>query len=651
MKMKNCIISIAVLLISISISAQEEFAFAAPKGIFVYLGKNIPNGKKISSILLSRKDEKGNFKKLAEVKCAATEQEFMSEAKDAAKYFPDFSFAPDSSLKSVWLRASKYGTLDSAGYWAMHPAVRMALGILYYDLDAKENTKYSYKFDNYTSTEVSYPFHPKYDDVSLSEYQYDKNGLYIRFKSVGRNPSKAFKLYKYNDDKKPEEVSGIRNQYKIKDTTFYIINDTKVTAAKQYQYSWIGVDVYGNTSYGSLPFIIDLRDFSTVYFKRIKAKKADAMLAINLNWNISDVTNVKSIHIFKSDNYDKGFKEIGVMEAADTSFTDESIIPDKIYYYYLQIADKTNTLTKNSAKFFDFGFDKSTPITPILKNAVGIANGIKLELAVPDNFIAGYRVFRSENGSDDYTVIADMVKLNPDSNTATYYDTGATMNGRTFYNYKIQSENTSHAVSELSNKLQARPEMSAKVIAPTNLSVYFQDSVINLFWNDIRKDDEMVAGYRLYKREKGAAKFTSIFSEDSVYEGNRFIDAIYSAGKTYEYAVESVDLFGYASDSRASAQVSIDKYLPAAPAISSAINLPDGILIEWSKPNISNLKGYKLYRYQRGQNPVAIAQPNADAENYLDKTAKPGELYFYTLTSLNSEGTESTESEEAGVRH
>lgn len=643
--------AILFTLCSLGVSAQQEFAFAGPQGIFVYLGKKIPNGVKATSISIQRKDDKGDFKKIADVKCAATESEFISKAKDAAKYFSDYSFPADSSLKKVWARATKYGTLDSATYWAMHPAVRMALGVLYYDTDAKEKTKYTYRVNDLTSTEVQYPVYPKYDEVSMDEYQYHNNGLYIRFKSIGENTPHAFKVYKYNDASKAEEVTGIHNKYKVRDTTYYVIVDKNITAGKQYQYSWVGVDMHGNTSYGSLPFIINLRDFSTIYFQRTNAKREENRLGIKLTWSISDVSNVASIHIFRSDNFDKNFTEISAVRAVDTSFTDESIIPDKIYYYYLQIKDKTGTQTKNSAKFFDYGFDTRKPITPIINDAAGLPNGVKLQVAIPDNYIAGYRVYRSENGSDEYTVIADLVKLHPDSNTATYYDTGATMSGRIFYNYKIESENTSHMVSDKSNKVQARPEKSAEVASPTNLLAYYQDSAIHLFWNDLRKDDELVAGYRIYKKESSANIFNLILPKDSIYEGNRFIDYAYVPDKTYEYAIESVDLFGYPSKTRAAAQVEIPAERIVPPVISGGINLPDGILIEWNKPNVANLKGYKLYRYQRGKEAVVIAQPDAGSSSYLDKTAKAGELYFYMLSSVGTNNAESATSEEVGVRH
>ncbi|MDW8419797.1 MAG: hypothetical protein RML37_10310 [Chitinophagales bacterium] len=648
--MKNTACFLFIVL-ALSGSAQVKFAHPGPKGIFVYLGKQIPNGVKIAAITVYRKDDKSDFKAVADVKCAASELEFMAKAKDAAKYFPDVSFPPDSQLKTVWTRAAKYGLLDSATYWAMHPAVRMALGLLYYDLSAKENIKYTYKINDNTSSEVYFPYYPRFDDVKLSEYQYDKNGLLIKFKSVGKNAPASFKVFKYNDAGKTEEVTGYRTMYKVRDTAYYLVLDNKVTPGKQYQYSWVGVDQHGNTSYGSSPVFIHIKDFQKVYFAYTKATREPQYLGMRLSWRLSDVSAIQSISVFRSATFDGEYKLLTTVRGQDTTFIDEEIAPDKIYYYYLQATDNTGAQTLRSGRFFDYGLDPGKPITPIIQHAVPLPNGVKLELAIPDEFIAGYRVYRSENNNPRFVVIADMVPIHPDSNSAVYYDTSANMSGRFFYNYRIESISTSNVVSDLSNTVQCRPFKSAEVPAPAYLHAYFQDSAIHLFWSDMQREDELVAGYRIYKKESGAPEFVSLLPKDSLYEGNRFTDFAYRPGKTYEYEIESVDLQGFPGKGRATAKVEVPAEPILPPSNIIARNLPDGILIEWSKPLVSGLKHFKLYRYQRGKEPVVIAQPDAGSVSYLDKTAKAGELYFYMLSSVHVDGTESVTGDEVGVRH
>jgi len=655
--MKNVILIAALAITTLLANAQNKIANPAPKGIMVYLGVKIPNGVKVNSIKIERKSDKENYKRLVEVKAPVADSDFKAKAKDYKKYFPDYTFPSDSMLSAMWVRAVKYGLVDSLGYWGLHPAVRMALGMMYYDLEANEQTVYTYKVslqgntnEENTSDAVSYPYHPVYEAPYLYQYEKLKEGLYIKWASVGNNAPDGFKVYRYADTKTPEEVTGTHTKYTTKDTTFYYVLDKNVTAGKVYQYSLVGVDKFGNTSYGSNPIIINLTDFSTVFFPALKADGEKDRLGVNLKWRISDIRNVASVHIFRSEDFINGFEEIAATRAADSTYTDEKISPNKIYYYYLQVKDKTGTQTKNSAKFFDYGFDNKKPLTPIVNGAVALTNGIMLDVTLTDVNIAGYRVYRSENGSSDFTVVADLVPAPKDSMHSFYYDT-VNLNGKTFYNYYVQSENTSHLVSDKSNTVQTRPNIPVQAPAPTGFTFYYQDSAINLFWKDMKNDDWTVAGYKLYKKEITAKDFQLIFGKDSVYPGTRFTDYNYTAGKAYDYEVQTVDIFGNVSTMRAMAMVQVPAQQVVTPAGITAFNLPDGIRIEWGAPIMDGLKGYKLYRYQRGNDAELIANINAGTNFYLDKTAKAGQLYFYTLTAVDNSNNESAETDEVGVRH
>lgn len=647
----------ALAVITLLANAQNKIANPAPKGVIVYLGVKIPNGVKVNSINIERKTDKDNYKRIAEVKAPVAESDYMAKAKDYKKYFPDYTFPSDSMLSAMWVRAVKYGLVDSLGYWGLHPAVRMALGMMYYDLEVKEQTIYTYKVtlqgnsnEENTSDTVSFPYHPVYDAPYLYQYEKLKEGLYVKWATVGKNAPDGFKVYRYAETKTAEEIKGGNTKYKVGDTTFYYVLDKNVTGGKVYQYTLIGVDKFGNTSYGSKPAIINLTDFSTVYFVTLKADGEKDRLGLNLKWVVSDISNVASVHIFRSEDFMTGFEEIGAVRAADTTYTDEKITPNKIYYYYLQVKDKTGTQTKNSAKFFDFGFDNKKPLTPIVNGAVPLTNGVMLDVTLTDVNIAGYRVFRSENGSGDFTVVTDLVAVPKDSMHSFYYDT-VNLNGKTFYNYYIQSENTSHLVSDKSNTVQTRPNIPVQAPVATGFTFYYQDSAINLFWKDMKNDDWTVAGYKLFKKEASAKDFEPVFGKDSVYPGTRFTDYNYSAGKAYTYEVQTVDIFGNLSEARAVGTVETPAMQVVSPGGITAYNLPDGIRIEWTAPVMDGLKGYKVYRYQRGKDAELIANINAGTTFYLDKTAKAGELYFYTLTAIDNSNKESAETDEVGVRH
>ena len=145
--------------------------------------------------------------------------------------------------------------------------------------------------------------------------------------------------------------------------------------------------------------------------------------------------------------------------------------------------------------------------------------------------------------------------------------------------------------------------------------------------------------------------FEPVFGKDSVYPGTRFTDYNYSAGKAYDYEVQTVDIFGNLSETRAVGMVETPAQQVVSPGGITAFNLPDGIRIGWTAPVMDGLKGYKVYRYQRGKDAELIANISAGTTFYLDKTAKAGELYFYTLTAIDESNNESVETDEVGVRH
>jgi len=639
------------------VSAKDERVYPAPKGILVFLGKKIPNGKNAESISVQRKDEKGDFSSVADVKCATGESEFISKSNEWKKYFPDLTFPEEKTLKTIWAKASQYGLLDSCGGWSYHPAVRIALGLVYYDLQAKENVKYQYKIlvkgrtnEEATSDLVSYPFHPVFDEIFLNTYSYGKEGLYIRFRSVGNNKPAEFKVFRYDESKKPQEVKTMHSDYSVRDTNYFVVQDKTAAAGKVYQYSLVGVDRFGNTAYGSAPVIVSTQDFNALYFKKTGADKMKGRLGIKLNWLLSNTGQVGSVHIFKSADAFKNFKEIGVAAATDTSFVDELIEPDKVYHYYLEAKDKTNTLSKRSSTFFDFGLDAQAPLTPEIFKAATIKNGVKLIAFVPDRNIAGYKVYRAPYYDSSFVCIAPFVNKNADSSTVTYYDTSSSLSGKTLYNYYIVSENTSHLQSQKSNIAQAHPGVAVDLQAPATFSAYFQDGYVHLYWENLKLNDETIEGYRLYKKESSQKDFTLVFGADSVYEGSFYNDQNTEDGKTYNYEVEVIDVFGNKSKTRAIATVEIPVDKPIPPSGPKAMVVPEGIRLEWDGTNADDVTGYKLYRYQRGSNATLVASPSKTISDYTDKNVKAGELYFYYLTSVDTKKRESEPSAETGIR-
>ena len=224
------------------------------------------------------------------------------------------------------------------------------------------------------------------------------------------------------------------------------------------------------------------------------------------------------------------------------------------------------------------------------------------------------------------------------------------MNGKEFYNYYIEIENSSHLTSKPSNKVQARPNIPTEPISVNDLRVYYQDSVIHLSWEYSRKNDWTVVGYFILRREKGKNDFQNIFKTDSIFEGNYYNHTDYENGKSYDYQIQSIDIFGGKSTRNSISTVNIPDSKPIQPVGLRAISIEEGIQLEWTGAIDADLRNYQLYRYQRGQNPILLTTTNAEGKSFLDATAKKGELYFYYLTSKDNKGHESEAGEEIGTR-
>jgi fibronectin type 3 domain-containing protein len=198
--------------------------------------------------------------------------------------------------------------------------------------------------------------------------------------------------------------------------------------------------------------------------------------------------------------------------------------------------------------------------------------------------------------------------------------------------------------------VQVQPAISTEPLVPAFLKTYFQDGVINLAWQDVKLRDVMVKGYLVSKTEKGKDKWTNIFGADSVFPGSHFEDRNFEEGRSYEYKVQTVDEFCGKSKNAAINEVSIASSKVIPPSGLKAISIPDGVELEWAFGDTS-ISQYKIYRYQRCQKAESIGTTKFSVRNYLDKTAKKGQLYFYYLTSLDNKKRESEPGEEVGVRH
>jgi hypothetical protein len=64
----------------------------------------------------------------------------------------------------------------------------------------------------------------------------------------------------------------------------------------------------------------------------------------------------------------------------------------------------------------------------------------------------------------------------------------------------------------------------------------------------------------------------------------------------------------------------------------------------------NSLLQLKLFRYERGKEPVQVAALEPQIQEYVDTSLESGVLYFYFLTAIGNDKTVSERSPEVGIR-
>lgn len=264
--------------------------------------------------------------------------------------------------------------------------------------------------------------------------------------------------------------------------------------------------------------------------------------------------------------------------------------------------------TQNDYKFKSIGVYLTAPVLAAAKSVNGGLN-IKWNAV---KYAEGYRVYRKAPGETSWTRLADVKGLSyTDKNVAngkTYTYTVKAFSGKTFSGYD-------------------KTGISQKFIATPKLTKILNGSKgIQINWNKVSGAD----GYIVYK--KTANGWTRVATVTSL----SYIDKNVKAGSTYTYTVKAYDgsLFsGYNTTG-----ISIKRLL--TPELISATSGKTGITLKWNK--VTGATGYYVYRKTGSGSWQRLATVTGNTKvSYLDKAAKKGTTYTYTVKAVSGKSTSS----------
>lgn len=249
------------------------------------------------------------------------------------------------------------------------------------------------------------------------------------------------------------------------------------------------------------------------------------------------------------------------------------------------------------------------------------------KLVSAQNCEAGVKItWKSSSGADAYKVyrkLKDGSWVCVTTISSTSYTDKSASSGK-IYNYTVRATNEAGCSSFYS------PGLQIKYIGTPKATVQNTADGVKIGW-------KKVSGAKYYKiyRKKGSGSWELIKKTSSL----SYTDKKASNGKTYSYTIKASD----------------DKYLSsynhtgftikrlAEPPIKSVVSSKTGITFKWGK--VTGASGYYVYRKEGKGDWKKIATTKTTA--YLDKSAKKGKTYTYTVKAYS--GTSSSSYKKSGV--
>jgi len=651
------IVLAGIILMNFSTFAQKfPVVKSSEKGILVYPGKVIPKNAcyKIERSIGGQ----NNFRAIAMLTSPKSFAEFAGLVK---AYSPLFSYnktQDSATIKNVWEEFNKNNETTEMMGMINLPLMYAALGMAYYDTNVVANQPYIYRVSlikngkeepSAISEGLSYPVKANIENILLYNAQPYQDHILIYWYITGKNKPYNFNVYRQEVSKREyRKVSAEKGFNNHGDSLFLIVNDKWVNKDENYNYYIEPIDYYGNkgnnseivrvaaSSVNSLPVI-------TKFDVKTSAKKD----GLQLKWKFDRIKYLRSISIYKSDNFDNNFIKLAEVPVEDSIYIDRGVLQGKSYYYYLVI-NGLNNKTSPSAKVSGFYSTDLKPFPPQVLKFENVQNGYKLSWQCIEENIMGFLVYRCEGIKGKMTQISGIVKKTEPRTV--YFDTSATL-GRKSYSYTVKTISKGFTESIFSDTVSVFPTTSKEPPAmPARLSGRFYNNSVLLIWDNMYKMNPYLAGYNVYRKEKKDKEYKRITDELIISTKNSFTDTNISQGQEYIYAVESVDIFANKSEKSFPVSVVVNSSLPISASGIKLYNLDDGISVNWDAPLQLNLVSYKVYRYSEKGDTKLIYTAKPDEMKFVDKDVKKDELYFYYVTSSDKFGNESEPANEVSLR-
>ncbi len=365
--------------------------------------------------------------------------------------------------------------------------------------------------------------------------------------------------------------------------------------------------------------------------------------------------NLPEAEIIKTILSDDSFIEIAgfyyprLGEALAMRFFDRLVVRPKRYTYWLVAKTPQGERTLASVSVNSGRYPRvATPKKPAgsVENQSTFLNWPPVD----DRNIIGYNIYRNRFEKGDYRKVnkVPLAFLNPEKGKSRVHFEDNTIKKNKTYWYYITAVHFSGLESKPSAKLRVRS--ITRPAPPEILKVSLRkDGKIILRWKTTSKAE--IAFFEIYRSRKRDGKYKRINQLPVPANALSYEDEINDLGGSYWYRIKALNRMKSASDFSAAISCQLKRLIkPPGPLKLTATIVGDQIELRWQPIKDKLWKNYQIERASRLKGKF-YTQKRIRKNIYRDKTAQPGETYYYRVAYNDNTGVLSEYSKVVNIRN
>lgn len=657
-------LAMAMLLFAATGNSQAQSVYtrvhAAPKGVWVLCGKQIPNGFHYK---IQRRDM-GDYADVYNCYAPTSRDEIKARLFDVSRMGIGFDeVLSDEQLDFIWKQV-RQGKSDSLfGYYANYP-VLFAVGMAWYDGSAVRGNSYTYMVSQEGKAASGTP-------ATLGPVRVPGAKTPATFKMMGgKATGKGISLdYLITNPKDLHHVIVLRSYYLrsgyevihpgtlfSKEQEKYYLNVLDNTATPKVPYSYVVIpcDAAGNTGDTTKPFSLYNvpKDAIQPSVDLIRTRSMEKEKAILLSWTLKNTRDVISIDIFKSRIHDGRYFKIASASPGDTAYMDYDVQPI-VSYFYTIVLNGTFETSVNSPRISGMlkaSYENLLPVNNF--NVEQNGRVVKLSWNRVEKDTRAYYIYRANGLKGEFAIRGS--EIESDSSFVTAYDTLPETQDDEVFVYSIRDVNTSYAVGPYCDPQLAYSSGVQSVPIPTGLLVRKEnDTRAWILWKQMYTNTNSVIGYELYRRSINLVSGKSSELQKIATLGwqmNQYVDSTLKPGFSYFYSVKSTGGGGRVSSPSLEQGINVVNEKP--PGVSSVkLMTADGqVETQWTNPQGVDIRHIRIERAVSGEKAVEVATVDAKSNTWTDTKVVAGKEYYYSFIVVLKNGMESNAEGPLGVR-